>query len=46
MDCFGIKEDKLKKRKKMNYDNHQKDAWLLIVIIAWVLLILTITIYV
>jgi hypothetical protein len=30
----------------MNYDNYQKDAWLLVVIIAWVLLILTITIYV
>lgn len=30
----------------MNYDKHQKDAWLLVIIIAWVLLILTITIYV
>jgi hypothetical protein len=30
----------------MNYDNHQKDVWLLVVIIAWILLILTITIYV
>jgi hypothetical protein len=30
----------------MNYDNNQKDAWLLVVIIAWILLILTITIYV
>jgi hypothetical protein len=30
----------------MNYNDHQKDAWLLVIIIAWVLLILTITIYV
>ena len=30
----------------MNYDNHKKDVWLLVIIIAWVLLILTITIYV
>lgn len=29
----------------MNYDNHQKNAWLLVIIIAWLLLILTITIY-
>jgi len=29
----------------MNYDNHQKNAWLLVFIIAWILLILTITIY-
>jgi hypothetical protein len=29
----------------MNYDNHQKNAWLLVIIIAWILLILTITIY-
>jgi hypothetical protein len=46
-DAFGNKRRQTKKKKKkMNYDNHQKDAWLLIVIIAWVLLILTITIYV
>jgi|GEM_PF-1826473 hypothetical protein len=29
----------------MNYDNHEKNAWLLIIIISWLLLILTITIY-
>ena len=29
----------------MNYDNHEKNAWLLIIIIFWLLLILTITIY-